>query len=320
MLQELFNKNKNIVINTDIDGFLCGMVLQKYYGCKVAGFSNSRETIWVTPDIADIDQPVYIDLYVARKDVVCIDQHIIAYDKSHHDEIASFGTKTNPNLDRKRTFVGDMEGDYFHKYPFGTVHYLMVLMAQEGINVDLPDLSRENVVSTPFGPHKAMKTYAGQVILRADDALYSTLGPYRENALDWWSWLDPSNERPAIMRLRDYIKRCNIQWAKTYKESIGEFFKGLGCDGTDGAFWNVTGANGVLLDKVLRYRDAIESVVGWDLDLPTTYVIHRGKYAVASCTPDSGMGILHASNLYSYAFIFGPRSQNPNFSFTTDMK
>ena len=36
-VKELFEKNKNIIINTDIDGFLCGMILQKYYGCKVVG-------------------------------------------------------------------------------------------------------------------------------------------------------------------------------------------------------------------------------------------------------------------------------------------
>ena len=51
MLKELFSNNKNIIINTDIDGFLSGMILQKYYGCKIVGFSNSRETIWVTPDV-----------------------------------------------------------------------------------------------------------------------------------------------------------------------------------------------------------------------------------------------------------------------------
>lgn len=54
MLKELFAKNKNIIINTDIDGFLCGVILQKYFDCKIVGFSNSRETIWVSPEIEDI--------------------------------------------------------------------------------------------------------------------------------------------------------------------------------------------------------------------------------------------------------------------------
>ena len=45
MLSELFAKNNNIIINTDIDGFLCGAILQKYFIGKIVGFSNSRETI-----------------------------------------------------------------------------------------------------------------------------------------------------------------------------------------------------------------------------------------------------------------------------------
>lgn len=62
MLKEIFEKNKDIVINTDIDGFLCGMILQKYYGCRVVGFSNSRETIWLISEIEDINAPIYIDI------------------------------------------------------------------------------------------------------------------------------------------------------------------------------------------------------------------------------------------------------------------
>lgn len=40
MLKELFSKNPNIIINTDIDGFLSGMILQTYLGCKIVGFSK----------------------------------------------------------------------------------------------------------------------------------------------------------------------------------------------------------------------------------------------------------------------------------------
>lgn len=186
MLKEIFAQNKDIVINSDIDGFLCGMILQKYYACRIVGFSNSRETIWLIPEIEDINKPIYIDLYVANPAVTCIDQHIIAYDKDHHNEICSYGTKINPNLDRKRTFVGDMESDYYHKYPFGTVHYLIAMMAREGIQVDLPDLNKEYQTDVPGISGIKHKTCAGHIILRADDALYSTLSQYRANALDWW--------------------------------------------------------------------------------------------------------------------------------------
>ena len=198
MLKELFENNKNIIINTDIDGFLCGMILQKYYGCKVVGFSNSRETIWVSPEIKDIYSPIYIDLFVNRPNVICIEQHIIAFNRQHHNEIRSYGTKINPNIDRERTFVGDMQSDYFHKYPFGTVHYLIALMAKEGVEVELPDLYKYYSLNN-------ITINAGHIILRADDALFSTLGPYRENALDWWGYLTQSKSE-AIKAFTDFIK------------------------------------------------------------------------------------------------------------------
>lgn len=32
-------------------------------------------------------------------------------------------------------------GDYFHKYPFGTVHFCIAFMENEGVHVDLPSLN-----------------------------------------------------------------------------------------------------------------------------------------------------------------------------------
>ena len=320
MLKELFKENRDIVINSDIDGFLCGMVLQEYFGCRVVGFSDSRDTVWLTPEVPDIDAPIYIDLYVARPDVVCIEQHIIAYDRDHHNTILGYGTKFNPNLERERTFLGDMESDYYHKYPFGTVHYLIALMAREGIAVSLPDLAQVHYAAQWNDASQTISATPGHVILRADDALYSTLSPYRENALDWWNWLDPDHSIPAIMALRKYIDTCNPANAKIYKSEIGVFFKKLGCDGPDGAFRKVTDDEGVILPKVLNYRDVIGKMMCISLDLPERYAIHKGKYAVQYSRPGLDMDILNSDNLYSYAFIHGPHSRYQNFSYTLDMK
>ena len=320
MLKELFEKNKNIVINSDIDGFLCGMILQNYYMCKVVGISDSRDTVWLIPEIEDIDSPIYIDLYVARPQVTCLEQHIIAFDREHHNTIQGYGTKINPNLDRERTFVGDMGSDYYHKYPFGTVHYLIAQMAREGIDVELPDLY-DNYRITSDKDHSAYaESNAGQIILRADDALYSTLSPYRDNALDWWNWLDPQHQYPAIENLRKFIDSCEIAKAREYKDAVGRFFKMLGCDGADGAFKNITDETGTILPKVLNYREVVGKIVGMWLILPEKYKIHKCQYAVQYSKPGYDMDILRAANLYSYAFIYGPHSRFPNFSFTLDMK
>lgn len=317
LLRDLFQRNPNIIINTDIDGFLSGMILQKYYNCRVVGFSNSRETIWVIPELESIYDAVYIDLYVNRPDVVCIDQHIISYNKQHHEKIEAMGTKINPNLERRRTFVGDYDGDYYHKYPFGTVHYLMSLMAKEGINVDFGRLG----VDYRFKINgKNYITSAGHVMLRADDALYSTLSPYRANALDWWKWLDPENKSSAINAIRRFLDTCDINKAEKYKKDIGDFFKALGCDGIDGAFKTVTDKDGNLLPKVREYNEIICGLMGMKLSLPPKYIIHKGQYLLSFCRPGNDMEILESGDLYSYAFIYGPRSMYKNFSYTVDME
>ena len=64
-------------------------------------------------------------------------------------------------------------------------------MAKEGIKVELPDLNKVHNIEVPGTSGRKVSTNAGHIILRADDALYSTLSPYRANALDWWKWLDP---------------------------------------------------------------------------------------------------------------------------------
>lgn len=68
MLKELFAKNKNIIINTEIDCFLSGMILQKYYGCRIVGLSNNWDCVWVDPDYENstsnaLKDAIYIDLF-----------------------------------------------------------------------------------------------------------------------------------------------------------------------------------------------------------------------------------------------------------------
>lgn len=207
-----------------------------------------------------------------------------------------------------------------HKYPFGTVHYLIALMAREGIDVSLPDLSVVHRTKQWDDASYTISATLGHVILRADDALNSTLSKYSENASDWWNWLDPDHSIPAIEALRKYIKTCNPADAGKYKSETGAFFKKLGCEGQDGAFRKMTDEDGVILPKVLNYCNIIGEMMGIMLELPERYIIHKGKYAVQYSKPGYDMSVLKASNLYSYAFIYGPHPKFPNFSFTLDMK
>lgn len=318
-LRELFAKNKNIVINSDIDGMLSGMILQKYYGCKVVGFSNSWDCVWIDPQYEKsttdaINKPVYIDLYVTNPDVVCIEQHIIGYDDAHNKRIAALQTKINPNIMREgRTF----SGDYFHKYPFGTVHFLIALMEKEGVHVQLPLL---HSITTP----KAVKydLTVGDILLRADDALFSSLGRYKANTEEWWPWLlRLSGNAKSISSMISYINQADPSQNFKVKDRTGYFFTNeFNCSGIDGAFKNVTDLQGNLLGNILEYRDEICRMMGMSLDLPLKYIIHKG---IASTKKyfETGADLEFSQNpeLYSYAFIYGPRSPKNNFSYTVRM-
>ena len=314
-LSEIFSKNKNIVINSDIDGILSGIILNKYYGCEIVGFSNSKEAVWLKPGIGVYD-PVYIDLYVVNPDVICIEQHIIATDANHLQQLKNLGTKLNPNLDRGKVFTDD----YYHKYPFGTVHYLITLMEEEGIKVDLPNL--DEVITAPNGTSITI----GQLILRADDALYSSLGPYADNAQDWWNWLVRKSNHAASVQLLDLeVSSTKKELNKAIKEKTGVFFvQGFGCNGKDGAFDKVTDSNECIRTE---FRDFIffvaEVMNNLDITVPTFLKAHTGvfkKRIVYGHQKGLLDQLINDPTLFSYAFIYGPRAQYPNYSYTTNLK
>ena len=308
-------KTRKIVINSDIDGFLSGMILQEYYDCEIVGFSNSKESIWLSTDITSLRTPIYIDIFVRYPEVYCIDQHIIAFDNKHIDKILAYGTKLNPNIDvSRRTFSGDLgaDADYYHKYPFGTVHYLIALMKQDGIDVKINDLS--TVYTVTGVDSKAYSVTPGQLVLRADDAMFSSLGPYEENAEIWWNNLKGFGSQ-TIDRLYEYLKKCDRSRNSQYKKSIGELFvNGLGCDGKDGAFDIITDTNpGKLQNRVLQYAQIISSIVGIKMKLPLELREYRGKTEKGKFNKDNYLKAI------TYAVICGPTKPDECFSYTVNI-
>ena len=316
-LTELFHQNPNIIINTDIDGFLSGMILQTYLGCKIVGFSNSKSEVWVSPEIDDIYKPVYIDLFVNRPDVYCVEQHIIATDNAHNAKLKSLGTKFNPNLERpNRTFIDD----YYHKYPFATVHYIIAKLASEGIKVRIPDLTKLAVSND-----RQYMAELGQIILRADDAMYSSLSAYKDNADSWWQWLyELSGHSECIQFFRDYISKQSADLSADMKKEIGVFFKkGLLCDGADGAFTYIAEASGVIQQRVINYAKFLNKYFGWEIDLPKQYILHQGQFLKRFTNPKTVgevQSMIDDPAMYSYAFIYGPHSKFQNFSYTLNME
>ena len=312
-ISEFFEKanSKDIVINTDIDGFLCGMILQKYYGCRIVGFSNSKESIWLIPEMDSIYKPVYIDIFVNNPGVFCIDQHIVAYDDAYLKTILSWGTKMNPNLDiLKKTYIGD----YYHKFPFGTVHYLIALMKQDGIDVVFNDLTTTYAVQGC--DWREYNICPGQIILRADDALYSSLGPYKANAANWWKQLKSFHSKTIDLLYKYLSETCKEEKNTIYKREIGDFFvNGLGCDGRDGAFNRITQLNDTTLQsRVLNYNKVIGEIVGMEMDLPREVKEYRGTAQLSAWSKEK------QNSAVTYAFVCSPSKPLSSFSYTTNIR
>lgn len=318
LLTSLFKENPNIIINTDIDGILSGVILCHYCGCKVAGFSNSKETVWLRDGMASVYEPVYIDMFVPRSDVWCIDQHIIAVNDKHHDSYVAVGTKINPQLDRHRIF---QKWDYTYKYPFGAVHYIITMLEKEGITVEYPNLL--TVVDEALGIR------LGDLLLRADDALKTTLNSnYINNAKDWWTWLyEQSNKAASVKQMIDFLynntdpSKADIIKANTKKYLNNNFQSRT----SDGGFNNITDGSGNLLPNIRTYIDVISSLMGMPIAYPTHYISHRGTYCLRYWSNQweeefVNKGTIDGEEVFSYAFIYSPNGRYQNFSFTTNMK
>ena len=311
-LSELFKFNKNIVINTDIDGFLSGMILQKYYGCRVVGFTDSAKSLWISPEVVSIKDPIYIDLYVVDPDVVCIENHIISYDSIQTNEIKSlhrlmgyyeFRTKWNPNLERNR----NCQDNYIYKYPFGTVHYLIALMAQDNIHVRLDNLSKEIIIQDIW---TTFRVTPGMILLRADDALNSSLIKYKENCRDWWQWLEDTFNSQAIFLIKEYLYSLNSEF--DYNRNILDrfFLDYLKCDGKDGSFKKDSVRNNQdgVSDRIKEYTKKISEIFGLELDLPQKLDYYEGRDIQHFNVPSRyKQDDIRDLNIFSYAYVYRSR-------------
>ena len=332
-LKELFKKNKNIIINTDIDGILCGLALVKSLDCKIVGFTNSKDSVWLADKYDNLYDHVYIDMFVTNKRAICIDQHVIAIDEKHAQKIGKYGNKYNPQLDKEKFFNNRA---FKTKYPFGTIHYLIAQLESEGIKVKLPKLDKEL--------NKKYSTKFGDLILRADDAMKTTLcSKYEKNAKKWWNWLKEKEPKPsAINSMVEYLERIKKEFKdkKKLKKEIErrkeetkrffkkEFFKEeKNYRSGDGGFKALVDNDGNITGNIEKYIRTIAKVMGIkNIKIPEHYMTHKGKAYRTRWLDFFKEDFLEKNTFYghkifSYAFIYAPgNDSNTNFSFTVDMK
>ena len=301
-------RNNKIIINTDLDGIFSALILHHYLNCEVAGFCNSAEKVWIDRSkINSIYEGVYIDMFVPRADVVCIDQHIIAVDEEHYRSIRSLGTKYNPNLDRPRFHTPSTS--YYLKYPFGTVHYIIACLERNGIDIDL---QLDHLIQ----PNLLFK----DMLLRADDTMQTTVeSPYKKNACEWWDWLkDYSNHGTTVSKLYEYLYSLTNEDVAKKKSDTTCLLKDIyHTDSPDGGFKHICDTNGFLQGRIKKYIHFLSTVSNLDVfDLNLNLETHVGTAYRISLTSDQREKIKGMNtNIFSYAFV---RSEEraENFSYT----
>jgi hypothetical protein len=114
----LMQRQRHMIIGNDIDALLSAQFLQQTLGWSIVGFYN-YSTLYVDPAI-DPRDCVWVDLDVYDPACCSIGHHILR--PTPTDRIPGHRSSVNPNLLR-----GIDQTDFTHKYPLGTIHFLLWL-------------------------------------------------------------------------------------------------------------------------------------------------------------------------------------------------
>lgn len=301
-MKDLLESNKKIIINTDIDGVLSGLVLNNYLGCEIVGFSNSDNTVWIDESkVKTIYDAVYIDMFVPNKNVLCIDQHIIAVNENHHRILKTNKNKINPNLDNPRFHLPNKS--YYLKYPFGTIHYIIASLEEQGVKIDLNLYKQVN--SLKFS----------DLVLRADDAMKTTVdSSYIANAKAWWTWLQrKSGMASSISGMIQYLETLNSSKVEAIKKSTTQLLTSpltFGCTSPDGGYKQIIATDGKIQPKVIKYFNFISNSAGLDCfetNLKLTSCVGRVNRVMLNTQQQINDLInniqINGQDVFSYAFV-----------------
>ena len=117
----LTRRERRMIIGNDLDALLSAQFLQHTLGWSIAGFYN-YSTLYHDPAF-DPRECVWVDLDIYDRACASIGHHILQ--PSPADRIPGHRSSVNPNLLRAVDQTG-----FTHKYPLGTIHFLLWLHDQ----------------------------------------------------------------------------------------------------------------------------------------------------------------------------------------------
>ena len=215
-IKYILEKTEYIIPNLDIDGFFTAAILKQVKNTiKTVGFSNSHDLVYFFEEMRgsfNKENTLYIDLYT--KNCMCIDQHVISFDKNYNESIKNKFNNLNPNVEFGR--VGCV-GEYYWKYPFSSAMWLIYCFNRIGINID-------------FDYNKIVfdDITLAELFFHADSMLYNKIDKnhrYEKNILKWWDMLLEGNNNNNVTELHKiYMSLTDERIEYTHKK-IGEFLQ-----------------------------------------------------------------------------------------------
>jgi hypothetical protein len=286
------------VLGDDLDSVMSGVLMHHLFGWQVVGFYEKYHKIWYTNDRepSDLRNAVWLDLDISREYIKSIGHHILKGSPS--DNIPAHALSVNPNLLRgvtgqigigsSRDHGADCvfcDGLRFpHKYPLGTIHFLLWLY-----NVALPTNNLPQVACL-WLPDSSWINGQSQY--------------YRLNVLDWVrNWIP----HPALMStveqidsegfehiMRDGIfpRLENIGFGRGRGQSQSRYLR-LGGYQCQFANPNIDRLN------IQRLADLISEIFGWRrLIIPDSFSLLEGRRNPVAYTLAKVRGIYGGLNQF----------------------
>ena len=235
-VKQIFIKDRKCIINTDLDGLISGMLLQKFLNWQVVGFSHCNgkpdDELWLYGSNKDITGFVFVDLPVCVDEITVIDQHFVLFDQTSIERYNKPKNKLNPNVMRQRLFQNASGfNEYTKKYPFGTAHFILAVL--ENLKIIPADFS--------FDFEKNLGSFdLADLILRADRVIGNTV-EYTPNCFDWSNWImsiGGSNTKNLFTKVqKEYRSR------QQREHNVETKVINLGCSGNDGDCANLFRSN-----------------------------------------------------------------------------
>lgn len=307
------------IINTDLDGFLSGLLLHNFLGTEIVGFCDSGEYVWKKEGV-DWKDCTFIDMFVVPKDIPTLCNHMIAVDTEHAEDLFRNGSKMNPNVDvATRSF----KESYTTKFSLATVHYIIAKLEQ----FDHPLIEKINLRNTAQG-YRCI-----DVLLRADDVLNNTVHTYRENSLFWWGKMqdiasirDRGLFTKSLINYSNAIHRGDIRKdVERFNRLFGNFVKNrFNCDTPDGGYRGLNFGGTHLKGHTKSFVLFLSELLGL-MPFPMTdeLVVYKGEAHRTNLTTDDlediRYGEFRDQKLFSYAFVCRPSSEN-HFSYTVNLE